>query len=144
MKGGTQKHRQAGLEKDNPRTMRRQTVPGLREELAERTQQRIVSIAAWDCRRLRDGRSTSRLCEESAGDTRYGYCPFFYRYFPAMDHNQSELRHDGEQAQQRLQAAQYCTARRPGSVAPGSISMILGDQRGFLTIVMNPYPWGGV
>jgi hypothetical protein len=37
MVGGNPKNRKAVLGKENPRIMRGQTVPGLREELADRT-----------------------------------------------------------------------------------------------------------
>jgi hypothetical protein len=131
MVGGPQKSHKAGLGKDNSRIMRGQTVPGLREELADRTQQRIVSMAAWDGGRLGDSRSTCRVLEESAGALRYGYCPLFYEDLPAVPHNQGKLHRDDEQAQQRLQAAQDWTTRLPGSVALGAIPLILGDQRGF-------------
>ena len=85
--------------------MRRQTVLGLGEELTDRTQQRIVSIAARDYGRLCNGRSTPCVFEENAGDARCGYCPLFYGYLPAMRHDQGELGHDDEQAKQRLYAA---------------------------------------
>jgi hypothetical protein len=111
--------------------MRCQTVPGLREELAERTQQRIVRIAARDCCRLGNGRRPSGVPEESAGGTRDGYGPLFYGYLPAMRHHQDELRQNDEQAQQRLEAVQDGTAHLPGCVTLGSIHIGLGDQRGF-------------
>jgi hypothetical protein len=46
MEGGTEEKRKAGLEKDNSKAMRRNTVPGLGEHLAYRTQQGIVQPAA--------------------------------------------------------------------------------------------------
>jgi hypothetical protein len=52
MEGGTQKKRKAGLGKENLRTMQRQTILNLGEELTHRTQQRIVSIAARNYCRL--------------------------------------------------------------------------------------------
>ena len=49
MEGGIQQNRKTSLEKDNPRTVRRDTVLGLGEKPTNRTQQRIVRRAAWDC-----------------------------------------------------------------------------------------------
>ncbi len=46
IEGRTQQQRKASLEKENPRTVWRNTVFGLREELADRTQQRIVRRTA--------------------------------------------------------------------------------------------------
>jgi hypothetical protein len=78
--------------------MQRKTVFGLREELAERTQQRIVSIAARDCCHLGDGRSTSRVFEESLGGTVGRPRCRIHGYLPAMRHHQGELSYDDEQA----------------------------------------------
>ncbi len=98
MEGGTQQKRKAGLERENPRTMRRNTVLSLGEELADRAQQRIVSITARDCCHLCDGRSTSCVFEESLEGTGGGHRCRIYGYLPAMRHHQGELSHDDEQA----------------------------------------------
>jgi hypothetical protein len=131
MEGGTQQHWTAGLGKSKPRTMRRQTVPGLGEELADRTQQRIVRIAARDWCHRGDDRRTARSVAASLEGPGGGQCCRISGYLPAMRHHQDELSHDDEQAKEGLYAARYGTARRPGSVTLCSIPTMLGDQRGF-------------
>src|SRR5690242_14421639 len=101
---GPRKHCQAGEEKEKARPMQRQTALSLGEELADRTQERIVRRAAWDWCRLCNGRSTARVCEERSGDTRDG-SGSLVGDLPAVCHKQGELRHDDEQAQQCLEAA---------------------------------------
>jgi hypothetical protein len=59
MEAGTEETRTAGFEKENPSIMRRNAMLRLREELAYRTQQRIVRATAWDYGRLEDGRAVT-------------------------------------------------------------------------------------
>jgi hypothetical protein len=93
MEGGTLQNRKASLEGKNPRTMRRNTVPGLGEKLADRTQQRIVRRAAWDCCRFYDGRSTCRVFLDGAG----GGCHCrIYGHLPAVRYSKGKLSNDGE------------------------------------------------
>jgi hypothetical protein len=93
MAGGTQQNRKTSLEKGNPRTVRRNTVPGLGEELADRTQQRIVRHAAWGCGRFCDARSTCRVFLEGAG----GGCRCrIYGHLPAVRYSKDKLSNNGK------------------------------------------------
>ncbi len=93
MEGGTPQNRKTSLEKGNPRTVRRNTVLGLGEELADRTQQRIVRRAAWDCGHFCDARSTCRVFLEGAG----GGCRCrIYGHLPAVRYSKDKLSNNGE------------------------------------------------
>ena len=93
MEGGIQQKCKTRLEKRNPRTVWRDTMLGLGEELADRTQQRVMRRAAWDCRRFGDGRSTSGIFLDSAA----GGCRCrIYRHLPAVRYSKGELSNDGE------------------------------------------------
>src|SRR5262249_44197970 len=81
MEDGIQQNRKTSLEKDNPRTVRGNTILGLGEELADRTQQRIVRRTAWDCCRFGDGRNIARVFLEGAGGG--GRCRI-YSHLPAV------------------------------------------------------------
>jgi hypothetical protein len=93
MEGETQSNRRTRSKKENPRTVRGNTVLGLGEELADRTQERIVRRAAWDCGRFGDGRSTSRVFLEGAGS---GCRCCLYSHLPAVRYSKGKLSNNGE------------------------------------------------
>ena len=95
--GGIQRQRKAGLEKENARTMRRNTVLGPRQHLAYRTQRGIVWPAAWARGCLNERRSTFWAFGKSVEGTRHGQRYRFYGHFPAMGNDKGELSNEGEQ-----------------------------------------------
>jgi hypothetical protein len=99
MEGGTQQERKAGLQKENPRTMRRNTNLCLGQELAYRTQQRIVRRAALDFYRLEGRSRVSVAWGRLLRSERCGRRRCLYRYVPGVLHRKSKLDQEGEQTE---------------------------------------------
>ena len=94
MEGEAQENRITRAEQENPRTVRRHPVLGLREELADRAQQGIVRHAAWDCCRFGDGRSPARVLLGGASN---GCHCRIYGSLPAVRYSKGKLSNNSEQ-----------------------------------------------
>jgi hypothetical protein len=132
MAGGTQQNRKAGLQKENPRTMRRNTDLCLGQELAYRTQQRIVRRAALDFYRLEDRSRVSGACGRLLRSERCGSRRCLYRHIPGVLHRKGKLDQEGEQTEQSPSAIR-CLA--PGPVRAWVSCAVLvrpGYQQRFL------------
>jgi hypothetical protein len=99
MAGGTQQERKAGVQKENPRTMRRNTALCLGQELAYRTQQRIVRRTTLAFYRLEDRSRVSGACGRLLKSERCGRRRCLYRYVPGVLHRKSKLDQEGEQTE---------------------------------------------
>ena len=102
----------AGLEKENPRTMRRNTDLCLGQELTYRTQQRIVRRAALDGHRLEDRSRISGACGRLLRSERCRSRRGLYRYLPGVLHSKGKLDQEGEQTEQSPSAIR-CLAPSP-------------------------------
>ena len=100
MEGGTQQKRKAGLEKKNSRPMRRDAALCLEQELAYRTQQRIVRRAALDSYRFDDSPGISGACGRWLHSERCGSRRRLYRHLPGVLHGKGKLHKEGEQTEQ--------------------------------------------
>ena len=99
MEGGTQQNRTAGLQQENPRTMRRNTTLCLGQELAYRTQQRIVRRAAWDFERLEGRSRVSMACGRLLRSERCGSCRGLSRDVPGVLYRKDKLDQEGKQTE---------------------------------------------
>jgi hypothetical protein len=99
MAGGTQQERKAGVQKENPRTMRRNTALCLGQELAYRTQQRIVRRTTLAFYRLEDRSRVSGACGRLLRSERCGRRRCLYRYVPGVLYRKSKLDQEGEQTE---------------------------------------------
>jgi hypothetical protein len=112
MAGGTQQKCKAGLERENLRTMRRNTDLCLGQELAYWTQQRIVRRAALDFYRLEGRSCVSGVCGRLLRSERCGSRRGLYRHLPGVLHRKSKLDQEGEQTEPSPSAKQ-CFAPSP-------------------------------
>ena len=132
MEGGIQQKRKTGLERENPRTMRRNTNFCLGQELAYWTQQRIVRGATLDFYRLEDRSRVSGAWGRLLRSERCRSCGGLYRYIPGVLHSESKLNQEGEQTEQSPGAIR-CLAPSPiGSGVSCSVLVRPGYQQRFL------------
>src|SRR5262245_3380265 len=115
MEGGTQQKRKAGLERENPRTMRRNTNFCLGQKLAYRTQQRIVRDAPLAFDRLEERSRVSGACGRLLRSERCRSRGVLYRYIPGVLHRENKLKQEGEQAEQNPRARPYLVSNPLGS-----------------------------
>ena len=132
MAGRTQQERKAGLQKENPRTMRRNTDLCLGQELAYRTQQRIVRRTALGFYRLEGRSCASVACGRLLRRERCGSRRCLYRHLPCVYHRKGKLDQEGEQTEQSPSAIR-CLAPGPvGAWVACSVSVRPGYQQRFL------------
>ena len=100
MEGGTQQKRKTSLEREDPRTMRRNTNFCLGQELAYWTQQRIVRRTTLDFYRLEERSRVSGACGRLLRSERCRSRGGLYRYIPGVLHSEGKLNQEGEQTEQ--------------------------------------------
>jgi hypothetical protein len=132
MEGGTQQKRKAGLERENLRTMRRNSNFGLGQELAYGTQQRIVRGATLDFYRLEERSRVSGACGRLLRSERCRSRGGLYRYIPGVLHSEGKLNQEGEQTEQSPSARPYRASRPVDPGMSGSVSVRPGYQQRFL------------
>src|SRR4029453_4525928 len=132
MEGGTRQKRKTGLERENPRTMRRNTNFCLGQELAYRTQQRIVRPATLDFYRLEDRSRVSGACGRLLRSERCRSRSGLYRYIPGVLHSEGKLNQEGKQTEQHPSARPYRASRPVGAWVSCSASVRPGYQQRFL------------
>src|SRR5262245_44493082 len=132
MEGGTQQERKAGLEKENPRTMRRNTDLCLGQELAYRTQQRIVRRTALNFYRLEGRPGVSVACGRLLRSERCSRRRCLYRYVPGVLHRKGKLDQEGEQTEQSAGAIRCLASSPVGAWMSCSVWVRPGYQQRFL------------
>ena len=132
MEGGTQQKRKAGLERENARTMQRNTVLSLGQKLRYRTQQRIVRRSALDGRRLEDRSRVSGACGRLLGSERCRSCRCLYRHLPGVLYSKGKLDQEGEQTEQSPSAIHWLAPGPVGTWVSCSVLVCPGYQQRFL------------
>ena len=132
MEGGTQQKCKTGLERENPRTMRRNTNFCLGQELAYWTQQRIVRGATLDFYRFEERSRVSGACGRLLRSERCRSRGSLYRYIPGVLHSESKLNQEGKQTEQSPSARPYRASRPVGPGMSCSVSVRPGYQQRFL------------
>src|SRR5262245_40517050 len=132
MEGGTQQKRKTSLEREDPRTMRRNTNFCLGQELAYRTQQRIVRGATLDFYRPEDRSRVSGACSRLLRSERCRSRGGLYRYIPGVLHSEGKLIQEGEQTEQVPIARPYRASCPVGPVMSCSVSVLPVYQQRFL------------
>ena len=131
VEGETQQQRKAGLQKENPRPMRRNTNLCLGQELTYRTQQRIMRRAALGRYRLEDRSRVSGACGRLLRSERCRSRRCLYRYFPGVLHSKGKLDQEGEQTEQSPSAIRCLAPSHTGAWVSCSVLVRPGYQQRF-------------
>jgi hypothetical protein len=123
MTSSRQQERQAGVQQENPRTLRGHTAPCLGHELTDGTQQKIVRRTAVDGGCPVGGSRVAGACGSMGRSKRCRSGGGLYRYFPGVLHRQGKLDKECEQTEPHSSARGYLVPRPQGSWMSCSVLM---------------------